>query len=858
MALQLQAVVSLNSSQFGKGIGKLQQGVSNATGAMAMAFGGVTAEILMMGRAFGPVGAAVAVLKSVVAVGAPLESSMAQVAGVTGLYGDQLERVTRNARDMAKTTKFTANEAAQALYALGSAGLSTADDLESTLEPVLKLAGATMSETGMVAESITSTIQNLGLEFSDSTKVADRFAAAIAKSPVTMERMADAIKFAAPVAGAFGMSLDQLTTELAAFHLAGFKGTMAGTAFRNVMLDLAKKAEEGSGKVGKALKNWEAGTEGITGAVERLERKGVTSQEVMLELGKRAGTGLAGMMNLGSIAIKKLALSMDGAKTAAEMYELQMATLEGQTARFKSAMEEVGLQIYDVLRGPMTGIVSTLADMASGLGDFLAYLAADPGEAFFKLGVDLVDLVDRFNEFLELDAGDLWSNFKDAGVQAFADIQDFFRGDFWTNLMDALAETASIAFDEIKDTFTGDWWEPLLDTFVDVWDEIIRVGKDLLGQLWSILVDIDWQGAWNQLKFAASMVMLQVLQNLISWTKQIGKVFTNINWAGLWKDLADVAGIAFDAVRDVFKKGWWKPLLDTFINTWKVIRVLGRGFIRAMMKRIKKIDWQGAWNQMKFAFWKVLNTIFRALKPWIDAVTKKFKAIDWKELWKDVWFEFGKALRKATKKVVQWFKEAKEYFGKKGPGLWDKLKTAADFVWKAITVAFHEFMRGLLGDKKAAEFFAAWAIMWDDWKKKAEDTWAELFSAWDLTKAVWIEMGRVMSEEVWPEAFRLWEQAKPLFKTLMSGMTLQVNVLVAALKAMMKIWKWFGEKRKEFKEEHTEAKWQEYLNDQGFNLNGGELNVNIPEFKGVANELTLKTILTTMLGMKGLIWSEAV
>ena len=201
MALALQAVVALNTSKFGTGIGSLRSAVSNATGAMAMAFGGVTAEILMMGKAFGPLGAAVAGMKAVIAVGAPFETAMAKVASVTGLVGDELKDVEVMARDMAKATMFTATETGDALYALGSAGISAAGDLKSTLQPVLQLAGATLTDTGLVAEAVTSTIMNLGMSFDDAGKVADQFAGAIAKSPATMERLADALKYAAPVAG---------------------------------------------------------------------------------------------------------------------------------------------------------------------------------------------------------------------------------------------------------------------------------------------------------------------------------------------------------------------------------------------------------------------------------------------------------------------------------------------------------------------------------------------------------------------------------------------------------------------------------------------------------------------------------
>ena len=108
MPATLSAVVRLDPKPFQSGLAGLQNIVSNATGAMALAFGGVAGEILAMGRAFGPAGATVAALRPIIDTGAKFEQAMANVASVTGLAGKELEGLGEAARDIASKTAFTA------------------------------------------------------------------------------------------------------------------------------------------------------------------------------------------------------------------------------------------------------------------------------------------------------------------------------------------------------------------------------------------------------------------------------------------------------------------------------------------------------------------------------------------------------------------------------------------------------------------------------------------------------------------------------------------------------------------------------------------------------------------------------
>ncbi len=389
--LQLQAVVALDHSKFGSGLSAISQLTSNATGAMMMAFGGVTGEIFAMTRAFGPLGAAIGVMKEATTVGSAFEQQMANVASVSGLTGDELKKVELATRDLAKTTRFTATEAGDAMYSLASAGVQGADALSAALRPALLLAGATMSSTGMATEAVTAALANFQIEAKDAMHVADQFAGAIATSPATMERLSEAMKYAGPAAAGFGISLEKTVAEIAAFHQIGLRGEQAGTSFRMALIQLSEEANKSGSVIGAALKGWTAGTEGITGAVRRLNAAGVDTEVVIKELGARAGPGMAAMMKFGADAMDNLAGRITKAADVSKMYEIQLGTLSGRFAILKSAVEETFLTLYGSLAPTLTKITEQMTVMADEVTKLIRAMLAGDWATVKKMMTDAFD-----------------------------------------------------------------------------------------------------------------------------------------------------------------------------------------------------------------------------------------------------------------------------------------------------------------------------------------------------------------------------------------------------------------------------------------------------------------------------------
>lgn len=500
--LQLQAVVALNKSPFESGLSSISAAVSNAASAMSMAFGGVAGEILAMSRAFGPMGTAVAVMKESINVGAGFEQQMANVASVSGLTGAELVKVSDAALEMAKTTRYTATQAGDALYSLASAGINTADAMAATLKPALLLAGATLSNTALATETMTAALANFQIPATQATRIADQFVGAIASSPATMERMADAFKYAGPAAAGFGISLEKAVAEVAAFHIAGLRGEMAGTAFRMALIQLSQESQKSGSVIGQALGDWKAGTDGITGAVQRLNAAGIDTEVVIQTLGARAGPAMAAMMQLGSEAMTELAIRIQNAADVSKMYETQINTLSGRFAIFKSAVEDVFITLYGHMSPALTEITKKATEVADAFGDLLRAMFAGDWEkvramitgAFYAVvdaGAQAIETIKEFVSALLTSLGlnstiGALKNMMTALSDAFESVSDVAGGAFsklsdvsWSDVLKSALETLDDALSLILAGITG--VIQAVDWLIEGWQSLSAETKTVIG-----------------------------------------------------------------------------------------------------------------------------------------------------------------------------------------------------------------------------------------------------------------------------------------------------------------------------------------------------------------------------------------
>jgi TP901 family phage tail tape measure protein len=297
--------------------------------------------------------------KKAVTTFAQTEQSLANVRAVTGASAADFAKLKDAADEAGETTRFSASQAADALYNLGSAGFDAQQSIDS-LNGVLLLAGATGSDLGSTSATLTAAISQFGLEASDATKISNVFAAAIGNSQANMEKLSSAFRQVGPIAGTLGISIEETTASLQALFNAGLQGEQAGTALRSVLLDLADSTSPVIDKLaayGVSFDEVNPKTVGLTKAVEVLATSGADLGAVF---GKVAAAGILTLAETSQKAdgnLRDLEAAVTGTNAAAEQYAIQNDTLAGSIDSFRSKLEAFSNTIIGLISPSLRGLI---------------------------------------------------------------------------------------------------------------------------------------------------------------------------------------------------------------------------------------------------------------------------------------------------------------------------------------------------------------------------------------------------------------------------------------------------------------------------------------------------------------------
>ena len=135
-------------------------------------------KVSSAGEKFLPASAAVTALGvAAVKTDSDFDSSMSQVAAVSGATGDDFDKLRAKAHEMGAKTKFSASEAADAMNYMAMAGWKTSDMLDG-IEGIMNLAAASGEDLATTSDIVTDALTAFGLTAKDSGHFADILAAA--------------------------------------------------------------------------------------------------------------------------------------------------------------------------------------------------------------------------------------------------------------------------------------------------------------------------------------------------------------------------------------------------------------------------------------------------------------------------------------------------------------------------------------------------------------------------------------------------------------------------------------------------------------------------------------------------------
>lgn len=302
---------------------------------------------------------------------ADFDAAMSNVQAISGATGDDLIALRDKAVEMGSKTKFSASESADALTYMAMAGWKTEDMLDG-LEGIMNAAAATGSDLGLTSDIITDGLTAFGMSAKDSSYFADVLTKTCNSANTNIEMLGETFKYAAPVCGTLGISLEDCAVAAGLMGNAGIKASNAGTSIRKGLLNLADPTESVADAMEKyniRLIENEDGSINLMKTMENMRTQlgGLSESEQTAAIsaiaGKNAVSGWAAVVNASEEDFNKLTAAVaDSNGAAQEASEIQLDNLSGQITILKSTIEGIAIQIGDILMPTIRAIVEKIQE----------------------------------------------------------------------------------------------------------------------------------------------------------------------------------------------------------------------------------------------------------------------------------------------------------------------------------------------------------------------------------------------------------------------------------------------------------------------------------------------------------------
>jgi TP901 family phage tail tape measure protein len=484
-------------------------------------------------------------LKDTIDTFSTFEATMSKVQAVGELTSEQLAVVTAKAKEMGATTKFTATEAGEAFTYMAQAGWTT-EQMLAGIDGVLALSAADGLDLASTASIVTDTLAAFGLQASDTAHFADVLAKAAAATNVDVAQMGETFTYVAPIAGAMGYSIEDMSTAIGLMANSAVKGSMAGTALKTAISNMVTPTDEQvelMKKLGVSMTDSKGNANSFmtvmkdlrTGFSKLSETEKTAAASTLF--GSYAMSGMLAIINASDESFSSLAESIENSQgTAEQMAEVMLDNLAGSFTLLQSAMDGVKISLGSRL-------APYLRQFASWLTNKMPAVEKAIGEA--------MDFVDEKVKWLK------------------ETINDFTSGEEWENA--DIWEKIKIAWDKIVAEPFSAWWNSTGKAWFA--EKAAAIGKGLgsglkMGLLAILGIDVSKTfdegqsvGASFIQGFKEGFDTEQITEALKTWAENnkevvavLGVVLGGKLIGGIYKGVKEAKSLITD-IKNIFSKG---------------------------------------------------------------------------------------------------------------------------------------------------------------------------------------------------------------------------------------------------------------------------------------------------------------
>lgn len=538
-----------------------------------------------------------------VSAAADFEQSFAKVNTLLSDTTD-LENYKKEIIALSNETGIATAELSEAIYSAMSAGVDEAEAIKFTAE-ALKLAEGGFTDTATAVDVMTTAINAYGLSASDASQISDYLITTQNLGKTTVDELASSLGKVIPVASAYGVQLDDLSTVMAVMTKNGI-ATAEATTYTKAMLN--ELGDSGS-TVSAVLKEQTGKT------FAELTAEGYSLGDVMDILGEsvngdtgafnelwsssEAGIGALSLLSTGAAEYNNVLQEMrDSAGATSAAYDTMHDTLESRIKTLKTNAQNMFTEMGSALLPAIEGLMDVLIDNMPVVQECISSIApilADVMGSVIPVIVELAQvllpvIVELINQLLPV-----FAQITESILPIFTELLSMLLPpliQITQSLMPLLVTVLNAV-------------APLLSLLMELLAPIIQLFVDLLAPIVDII-----SRALQPLIEIVSVLISAGLQPLVNAVKAVGDVFSSV-LTGIF----EFAG----------------PIIDNIIGVFQGITT----FLKGVFSGDFKMAFQGIVDTVSNIFGGIISIVKMPINAIIDLINgfiaglNKIKIPDW-------------------------------------------------------------------------------------------------------------------------------------------------------------------------------------------------------------------------------------
>ena len=324
--------------------------LSSALGALGIAFGIST------------------IVRSTTGVIKDYDQAVTDLGAISQKTAEELKPLTDQARQLGATTQFSATQITELQIELAKLGFTTQEIMDST-GGIANFAAATGVEIPRAAALAGSALRAFNLDATEIDRVVSTLGVATTKTALDFSQLETGLSTIAPVAAAFGFSIEDSTALLGQLSNAGFDASSSATATRNILLNLADANGDLAKQLGRPIKS----ADDLAAGLQELKDKGIDLASALELTDKRSVAAFSTFMENADTLVDLRDSITDVNGELTEMAEKRLDSVSGAMAILNSAYEEYILSLNESI-GASEGFKTAIKFIAENLGTILSVL----------------------------------------------------------------------------------------------------------------------------------------------------------------------------------------------------------------------------------------------------------------------------------------------------------------------------------------------------------------------------------------------------------------------------------------------------------------------------------------------------